>query len=295
LKNGVIKAREGDDGDDCEVDRVTSIAENHGLFKPSRLERWLEFKVSESDIISKISNVNGIVFVSGKKQLEIQLADSLDNKHALVLNIPSLDEKANGILDIMKDYCEDYTKLVAVEDNDEGNDDEDKLPWHMVPQKTKQVMGKIREFVQHVENNDQLKSQVQFITPGEPGKEDCHYSVYEADNLLKDNISQLPVPPTGLKIRLAPSKSTKKLTPTIIVVWVYDDIIGYPCHFSVEFRPKNSSDSWTQQKTTKSGETQMILNFNSGGPELEIRVAADTCIGRSEFSDVVDTESELGK
>jgi hypothetical protein len=54
----------------------------------------------------------------------------------------------------------------------------------------------------------------------------------------------------------------------------------------------NSSDPWSQQKTAKSGENQMILNYNSGGPELEIRVAADTCIGRSEFSDVVDTETD---
>ena len=300
LKNGVLQAREGNDGDDYEVDRVTTIAEDHALFKPSRLERWLDLKVSESKTVTKISNINGIVFVAGKTQLEKQLADSFDTTYALVLNIPPLDGKANEILVAMKDYCEDYTKLVAVEDEDvdmeeeEGNGvDEDGLPWHMVPRKTKQVMDKIREFAHHVEKNKHLENQVQFyITSGEPGKGGCRYSVYEADNLLKVNIRQLPVPPTEVKIRYAPTKSTKKSTSLIIVTWDYED--HYPCVFIVEFRPKNSSDSWKQQKTTKSGETQMILNFNSSGPELEIRVAADTCIGRSEFSAIVDTESELG-
>jgi hypothetical protein len=33
LKNGVLQAREGNDGDDYEVDRVTTIAE---------VERWLD-------------------------------------------------------------------------------------------------------------------------------------------------------------------------------------------------------------------------------------------------------------
>lgn len=47
LKNGVIRSRESDDGDDDEVERVNSIAESHGLFKPIRLERWLRFKVSD--------------------------------------------------------------------------------------------------------------------------------------------------------------------------------------------------------------------------------------------------------
>ncbi len=31
-------------------------------------------------------------------------------------------------------------------------------------------------------------------------------STKQADNLLKDNLDQLPVPPTDLKIRLAPTK-----------------------------------------------------------------------------------------
>ena len=43
-----------------------------------------------------------------------------------------------------------------------------------------------------------------------------------------------------------------------------------------------------QQKTAKAGEKQLILNFKFG-LEMEIRVAADTCIGRSELSDIIDT------
>ena len=39
LKNGVVKAREN--GDEEEIEKVAKIVETHPLFKPTRLERWL--------------------------------------------------------------------------------------------------------------------------------------------------------------------------------------------------------------------------------------------------------------
>jgi hypothetical protein len=66
LKNGVIRSRESDDGDDDEVERVNSIAESHGLFKPIRLERWLRFKVSESEVVGKIQQSTEFHFHPGR-------------------------------------------------------------------------------------------------------------------------------------------------------------------------------------------------------------------------------------
>ena len=57
----------------------------------------------------------------------------------------------------------------------------------------------------------------------------------------------------------------------------------------MEHRAKGSSDTWTGQKT---GKHQLVITFQVESA-LENRVAAETCIGRSEFSPVVDTESAI--
>ena len=300
FKNAILMARETADGDDEEVERVVRIAQSHPLFKSSRLERWLRYKQSESEILEKMANVKGVVFFANKIQLEREMADSFDKNFALVMKVPPLDEKTNTILEDMRDYLDNLTELLPggydEEDTDEEEEgdqlEEDGLPWHMIQRKRKQVMDKIREFAHHVENNKHLESQVQFyITSGEPGKGGCRYSVFEVDNLLKDNISQLPCPPTDLRAHLTTSSNVKtyQKSSLIRIEWNYKDL-GYPCHFVVEFRLKGSSnESWKQRKTTVPGENQTTISFQSG-TAMEIRVAAETCIGRSEFSDVIDTE-----
>ncbi len=80
-----------------------------------------------------------------------------------MLTIPSMDEKANEILEEMKDYCLNYQKFVAFEDNTDDEDDqvdEERLPWHMGPRRTKQVMAldKIRQFANHVEKNKHFEN-----------------------------------------------------------------------------------------------------------------------------------------
>ncbi len=62
-------ARETADGCDEEVERVVRIAQSHSLFKPSRLERWLRYKQSKSEILEKMANVKGVVFFANKNQL----------------------------------------------------------------------------------------------------------------------------------------------------------------------------------------------------------------------------------
>ncbi len=69
--------------------------------------------------------------------------------------------------------------------------------------------------------------------------------------------------------------------------------MGIPHTFLVEYRPKDDPEApWKQQKTSKPGETQLTINLRQVSV-IEIRVAAETCIGRSDFSEVVDTESNL--
>ena len=53
-----------------------------------------------------------------------------------------------------------------------------------------------------------------------------------------------------------------------------------------------SDESWTQKKTAKPGENHLILNLKNGSL-TKFKVAADTCIGRSEFSEVIEAEDSL--
>uniref|UniRef100_A0A0P5JII0 Uncharacterized protein n=1 Tax=Daphnia magna TaxID=35525 RepID=A0A0P5JII0_9CRUS len=294
LKDGIVKARHVNSNDQ-EIEKIADIIENQPLFKQTRLESWLNQKKAESEMIERMSSVNGITFVNDEKQLKEKLSDSFDIEYALVLKVPPLDEKSNDILQAMGEYVQ-YTKLVAAGDEDENLDEEDtdegNQPWHMIPRKRKLVLEKIREFASHVEKNKHVEKVTQFmVMVGVKNK--CSYSIYANEELVKENMSQLPSAPTDLKLQLisAPqkSKSAKKLT-SIRLGWEYKDL-GYAHHFCVEYRSKSSSENWLQQKT-KQGENQTTLNFKLGS-SMEIRVMADTCIGRSEFSDIVDTETAL--
>jgi hypothetical protein len=202
----------------------------------------------------------------------------------------------------MKDYV-NFTKLFSVEGDDdddtdeEENDNDEQVPWHMIQRKRKQVLAKIREFSDHVDKNKDLTDQVHFcITFGEAGKGiGCRYAVYEADNLLKGNLGRLPGPPNNLRIAdiQKTSNSKKNSRPsTIRLEWDYEDL-GFPCSFMVEYQLNNNFDeSWTQKKTAKPEENHLILNLKNGSV-TKFKVAADTCIGRSEFSEVIDAEESL--
>ena len=287
-KDGVVRARQNEDGDDYEVDRAATIAETHSLFKISRLNRWLRFKEAELEIVTKMRNVNRITVFTDRSQLEKELADSLNRKFTLVLNIPPLGERANEILNSMKEYVDTYTRLMAVDDEDDDSDEV--FPWHMDARKRKHVLEKIREMAEHAENNKNMEV---FVVPEENGNPfGCRYSVFQAENLLKDNVN-LPTPPTGLKVETVATggaiKRPKMTTFPIRLKWDYEDL-GFPCTFLVEYRPKDEPDgNWKQQKT---GEKQMVVALKQNS-SVEMRVAAETCIGLSHYSDVVDVDSQL--
>ncbi|KAK4015793.1 hypothetical protein OUZ56_030764 [Daphnia magna] len=296
LKNELTKARKT--GQQYEIEKVINIAENHPIFNPSRLEQWLQYQQAECEMYEKISSITNIVCLSSKKQLEMELQNSFDAKYTLVLSVPLLDERMNGILEAMKNYVD--SKLVymkedpnadanrSVEADCEGSDD----LVHGIQRKQKYVLSKIQEFTNHMEKNKHLENIVQFFIVFRQSVVEfgCRYSVYETRRLLTDNLNQLPRPPTGLRIRPPKTRPARKTTSTyaIDLEWDYEDL-GFPCHFLVEYRLDGNKDEvWTQRKTTKSGETQLAIPYTSGSA-MTIRVAADTCIGRSEFSEVVDT------
>ncbi|XP_059350253.1 uncharacterized protein LOC130685878 [Daphnia carinata] len=280
LKDEILKGRENANHNDQEIKRIVQNAQSHPLFKPSRLEQWLCFKQSESDMIEKMANMKDIVFFADRTQLERELANTFVKHFALVLRIPPVDVESNAMLEAMRDDLE----------LDEAN--EDGLPWHMIQRERKRVLDTIREFANHVEKNKQLGDQLQFfLTFSDAGQDDCYYSVYEADNLIKDNLMALPHSPTDLRINYLSKDNAIDLKSSVIrVIWNYQDA-GYPHHFVVEYRAKGSCDkSWMQRKTTCPGENQTMISFPTGSA-IEIRVAADTCIGRSDFTNMIDTGS----
>ena len=164
--------------------------------------------------------------------------------------------------------------------NSEEEEEEVKDPWHMDRRKRKQVLDKIRELVEYAERNKYVEDTVQFLMLSSD-IEQCRYSVYERDNVLKENIHHLPCPPTGLKIK------TKTLS-SVHIEWDHEEL-GYPFQYVVEYRLKDD-DSWKQQKT-KPVENRVAINLKEES-EMEIRVATDTCIGRSEFSDTIVTDTD---
>ena len=114
-------------------------------------------------------------------------------------------------------------------------------------------------------------------------KIDCRFSVYDGDTLLESNLRQLPCPPTGLRARL-PSAVTPSSAQ---IEWDYVELPFPGAHFAVEYRRESSSDSWIQQRTTEPDQTRLTVSLLPTGPSIEFRIAVGSCIGLSQYSDVV--------
>ena len=284
LKTALVKARESEDDEDGD-EELTGIAitvENHPLFKPKSLELWLRYKIAQSDIFEKMNKTKGLILFLSQKFLSNALADS-EKKYALVLCVPSVDQRTKEILAKMKD-CIKSDKILTGR-NSEEEEEEVKDPWHMDRRKRKQVLDKIRQLVEYAERNKYVEDTVQFLMLSSD-IEQCRYSVYERDNVLKENIHHLPCPPTGLKIK------TKTLS-SVHIEWDHEEL-GYPFQYLVEYRLKDDDYGWKQQKITKPGEHQIILNIQKGSV-IAIRLATETCIGRSDCSDLIFSNSKTNR
>jgi hypothetical protein len=301
IKHAILEARRTIDDDD-EIVRIIDICNTHPVFRPGQLKRWLNEKQIEWEMTEKMANLSGISFLPGRKHLKKALADTFDKKFSLVLNIPPLDEKTNERLDAMRNYVEASVKLVAVADEEQMMAYYNIPCWYMVERKRKLVVDEIRRMADYVRRNQDDKSQVQFFitTNCDDAGQDFrwHYSVYESENLLSDTLSQLPGPPTNVNYQtLSSTEAGNSNSPTSIsglLKWDYQDLTGIPYHFVVQYRLKDSfwTDCWLQKTTSKAGESQMAVNlFYDRSRVLEFRVAADTCIGLSEFSEIVESQT----
>ena len=252
----VVKTRPCDN----EVEKIVVIAKR--LFQLAKLDRWLGWKQEESEITNMIRE--GAVPFLKKDQLNRELANSGGRK-CLILNIPQLNEETNKILSLMRDNKDPFTNMslqITVGD-----------PWYMNFEKRKFVLDKIRELTKHVENNKHLKDQVKFfVTTSESSKDfNCYYSIFETGE--KKHLSGLPRTPTDLKFYISKTQS-------VYIKWDHEDL-AYPYNFVVEHRSKvNFEKKWIREMTGESN-----IRFEAG-PELEVRVAMDTLIGRSKFSDI---------
>ncbi len=282
------------------IRKAAKNAGKHLFFKPSQLERWINLKENELELMADaIGAGNEIIFLSARSQLKVQLVDNSNNKFSLVLLIPPMDERTNAILESMEESIDQFpkTKIKVLHRKKQNVENEDaEKSWCTIQRQRKLVLDKIRELTKHAAKNLELLDQVQFIiTFGERSKTfRCRYSVYRGNRLFKDDIFRLPDPPTGVQVYLPATNAAKRArttTSSIRVEWDYEDFIQ-PCDFLVEYRLKGSWDSWHQQKTTTKGQNQMTISFETGST-VEIRVAAVTCVGCSDFSDVVDSQSAV--
>ena len=279
LQEGVLNARKKQ----CNVKTLESICKfvsNHPLFDPSVLETWLGYKTAEIELVARMSNLNGITFFANKKQLEEELINCFNVKYALVLWIPSLDQQTNAIIKTMTDYL-DTCKMELAEFGT-GKEEDDKIPWHVDHKKRNQVLSKVRELVNHVDRNNEPKFRT-FVVVGDGL--DCHFSIYQDGNLLKEKLDRLPKPPTGIRtLDSSPSE--------IHLKWDSEDLEYPGCHFVVQYQPKCSTDDvpWTQMHTAILGETQTTIKTEK---TLQIAVAAVTYIGYSEFSEMVYAEPKM--
>ena len=127
-----------------------------------------------------------------------------------MLTVPPLNEWTNEKLQVMKSYVSNIELLFGEAEN--IDEEESGLPWYMIGQEQKQVMDKMRELSDYVDKNKNLENRVHqfFITFGEIGERfGCKYSLYQAGNLLRDNLERTP-DPAELEIALTPSGNEDK-------------------------------------------------------------------------------------
>ncbi len=278
------------------IDELKHAAKTHPHFKSAQLEEWLDCKEAELDMIGSMTSKalgNGINFVSYNYELGDASPNPTDKISSLILFVPPMDSGTNPFLQSMETSID---KPESLFNNNQWEVVDATKPWHFFLKKRKIVLNKIQEMARFAEKNKGILHQVRFTVSHHSRNSNimkCRYTVYDCVTRLSYNVHRLPDPPTGLRIRLPAAtrgaKRAKMLMTSIRVEWNYEDL-GFPCTFLVEYRRKGSSGLWIQRRTTMPDEMQLTVSFKTG-LMLEFRVAAETCIGRGEPSQVVDMES----
>ena len=288
-KNGLIVARQT--GNSEELVKAVKITENHPDFKPSTLNNWIQHKRMEMNLVKKMKSIDGVTYLEDRDLLNKTLADCFEKKHSLVLTVPSFADKTDTVLGAMETYIKSCGNSLV--DLKEVFPQKERFPIPVVAEWTrKEFSAKIRELTHFAKMNKDLKDKVQFFvvssTPG--SKFTFSYSVFEDDELTtEDHRVQLPYAPTELRV-ITSIRMCDKSLDSVLVVWKYGNL-HYPFHFLVEYRVKGTSEKAWNRQVTKPLVTQTTVSFKKGSA-MEFRVAAVTCIGRSEFSDIIEAKLE---
>ena len=191
LTNAIKKSRQ-------DVERVVSIAENHWLVTPNRLERWIGFKMAELVMFEWMTQVEGVTFLANENHLKEELA-SLGNEFAIVLFIPSLDEWSSQITEELKNVDPFTTpSQLPMEDHE---------PWHLNEETQKPVFDQICQLTGHVKSDTSEQWKL-FISFEDNGGSCGHFSIYKGENVVKSNLKDLPISLDELKAapEIAPSQ-----------------------------------------------------------------------------------------
>ena len=305
LKEATVKARRTENGKE-ELEKTLDLAETHLIFKPAVLKLWLFSTYNEWLIANEMVNSwNGASLLFHKDELNTKL----EKEYAIVLVIP----KVRRLLDplTMKESWNDNSKLLlrraerslidffCDDDGDATEDEEEKEGAHqLVAQYQKKGAKNIfGELAAHFEKNICEKPNVQiFVSVDDNCSEFCEYRVYSRYNLLIF-LYQLPFKsPRDVQIRRMKTVDNQNASAfRVNFQWdgIEDETADEFISYLVEFRLKGRlSDAWTRQKFTMDDDDGVILRFKHK-LDMEIRVAIGSCIGRSDFSQVVCTDSAL--
>ena len=171
------------------VELIVSIAENHWLVQPNRLERWIGFKEAELVMFEWMTQVEGVTSLENENQLKEKLS-SLVNEFAIVLFIPSLDQWSRKITEELKN-ADPFTtpSQLPLEDPE---------PWHLNEETRKSAFDKICILAQHAKSD--TSEQWKFFIAFEDKVESCgHFSIYKREIVMKSNLKELPVSLDELK------------------------------------------------------------------------------------------------
>ncbi len=256
-----------------EIERVVSVAEKHWLITPNILERWIGFKQAESSMMDYLSQVEGVTFLTDDNQLKRELA-SLDQKFALVLFVPVMDEWSTDVMKVLMDYVNPFT---AASEADLWNQSCD-VPWYLDENRRELILDKVCGFSRHVMPNQSEQRKFYIAIGGSGGDLSGHFSIYQGETIVTRQLKDLPRPPDGLRMIQTNALRGKRKNSLVYVEWDYEEV-DYPYKFIVQYRIKGSSRMFEKQRASS------LVNFDTPS-ELEVWIAMDTCIGRSEFSPV---------
>ena len=298
LKKSVVESRQKSDDDG--VVKFVDIVENHRLFSPSKLKRWLFYETSEVEMMEELVTGDDIC-------LAPEFFDpkpTCGKKFILLLFVPSLNDMARDVISEMEDYVEDLLVLLPSspheaddysQDGDKSEDEEEKdgIAFKTAEHKRKLLQSNIRQLAEHIERNKGFDSNpVQYFVATDRDQETkfCHllYDFSQSEeNPEKTYWFELPKRPTNVRIqpKLTDKIKRAKTTSTSVrIEWDYKQNEDFPCYFLVDYRLKGNVQ-WTRKKTN---ETHLVIDIDSAA---EFRVAAGCCVGLGPYTDVIDSNA----